>query len=103
VKVLAFLQGEGLLSDERARILLSSNHNSGFSVDDSVRVEPEDGQAMERMARYMLRPPLSLARMKYPRFSDISPVKASSLEGDHPNRRATHRPNRPDVGPSPRL
>jgi len=68
------------LSDERARILLSWNHNSGFSVDDSVRVEPEDGQAMERMARYgqamermaryMLRPPLSLARMKYPDGAD---------------------------------
>ena len=69
-KVLAFLQGEGLLSDERAQILLSWNHNSGFSVDDSVRVEPEDGRAMERMARYMLRPPLSLARMKYPDGAD---------------------------------
>ena len=29
-KVLAFLQGEGLLSDERARILMSWDHNSGF-------------------------------------------------------------------------
>ncbi len=40
---------------------------SGFSVDDSVRIEPEDGQAMERVARYILRPPLSLER---PRYSD---------------------------------
>jgi hypothetical protein len=50
-KVLNFLTCEGLLSDERARILMSWNHNSGFSIDDSVRVEPEDGKAMERMAR----------------------------------------------------
>ena len=64
-KVLGFLQSEGLLSDERVRILMSWNHNSGFSVDDSVRVEPEDQKAMERMARYMLRPPLSLERMRY--------------------------------------
>jgi hypothetical protein len=107
-KVLSFLTRERLLSEERARVLLSWNHNSGFSIDDSVRIEPEDGQAMERMVRYMLRPPLSLAMSSSstrssPRFSATSPVKASSLEEDHPNSRATHPPNRPDVGPSPRL
>ncbi len=64
-KVLDFLLKDGLLSEERARILLSWNHNSGFSIDDSVRVEPEDSQALERLARYMLRPPLSLERMRY--------------------------------------
>lgn len=64
-KALAILQGEGLLSDERARILMSWNHNSGFSVDDSVRCEPEDRKSIERVARYILRPPLSLERMTY--------------------------------------
>ena len=44
---------------------MSWNHNSGFSIDDSVRVEPEDGKSMERMAGYILKPPLSLARMTY--------------------------------------
>jgi ribosomal protein S27E len=70
-KVLAFLQSEGLLGEERAQMLLSWNHNSGFSVDDSVRVEPEDISAMERMARYMLRPPLSLERMCYDGDDDV--------------------------------
>ncbi len=69
-KVLAFLTREGLLSDERVRLLMGWNHNSGFSVDDSVRIEPEDKKSMERMARYILRPPLSLARMKYADGSD---------------------------------
>jgi ribosomal protein S27E len=69
-KVLSFLTRERLLSEERARVLLSWNHNSGFSIDDSVRIEPEDGQAMERMVRYMLRPPLSLARMEYTEGAD---------------------------------
>jgi hypothetical protein len=68
--VLSFLTRERLLSEERARVLLSWNHNSGFSIDDSVRIEPEDGQAMERMVRYMLRPPLSLARMEYTEGAD---------------------------------
>lgn len=63
--VIAILVGEGLLSDERARVLLGWNHNSGFSVDDSVRFEPEDRKSMERVARYILRPPLSLERLTY--------------------------------------
>jgi hypothetical protein len=64
-KVLSFLTGERLLSGERARVLLGWNHNSGFSVDDSVRFEPEDRKSMEQVARYILRPPLSLERMRY--------------------------------------
>jgi len=39
-KVISFLTGERLLSDERAHVVLGWNHNSGFSVDDSVRFEP---------------------------------------------------------------
>ena len=38
-KVLGFLTCERLLSDERAQLLMSWNHNSGFSVDDSGRFE----------------------------------------------------------------
>lgn len=53
------------MSDERARVLLGCNHNSGFSVDDSVRFEPEDRKSMEQVARYILRPPLSLERLTY--------------------------------------
>ena len=64
-KVLGFLTNDGLLSDERAQNLMSWNHNSGFSVDDRVRFEPEDGKSMEQVARYILRPPLSLERLKY--------------------------------------
>lgn len=41
------------------------NHNSGFSVDDSVRFEPEARKSMEQVARYILRPPLSLERLRY--------------------------------------
>jgi hypothetical protein len=64
-KVLSLLTGEGLLSEERALIMMGWNHNSGFSVDDSVRFEPEDRKSMEKVARYLLRPPLSLERMNY--------------------------------------
>ena len=64
-KLLSFLKAEGLLSDERAALLLSWQHHTGFSVDSSVKVEPEDGVGLERLARYILRPPVSLERMRW--------------------------------------
>jgi len=52
------------LSEERTELLLSWRH-SGFSVHTGVRVEPEDSAAVERLARYILRPPISLERMRW--------------------------------------
>ena len=62
-KVMRLLQDEGLLSDERSELLLSWRH-TGFSVHNRVRVEPEDQSAVERLARYIMRPPISLDRMR---------------------------------------
>lgn len=59
-KVLAFLEQEGLISDERIQLLLSWK-NTGFSVHNSVTVDLEDPKGTERLARYLMRPPLSLA------------------------------------------
>ncbi|MCD4748295.1 MAG: transposase [Thermoanaerobaculales bacterium] len=43
----------------------------GFSVDDSVRFEPEDRKSMEKVARYILRPPLSLERLSEMRIVSV--------------------------------
>jgi hypothetical protein len=69
-KVLSFLKQKGLLSDERAELLLSWQNHTGFSVDASVKVEPEDGPGLERVARYILRPPVSLERMRWDRGAE---------------------------------
>ena len=58
------MQEEGLLTEERAELLLSWRH-TGFSVHNRVRVEPEDQPAVERLARYIMRPPISLERMQW--------------------------------------
>ena len=63
-KVMRLLQDEGLLSDERTELLLSWRH-TGFSVHNRVYVEPEDQAAVERLARYIMRPPISLERMAW--------------------------------------
>jgi hypothetical protein len=62
-KVFRFLQAEGLLSEERTRLLLSWRH-SGFSVHTSVTVPPDDRDGLERLARYLLRAPVSLERLR---------------------------------------
>jgi len=63
-KVMRLLQDEGLLSEERTELLLSWRH-TGFSVHNRVYVEPEDQAAVERLARYIMRPPISLERMAW--------------------------------------
>jgi hypothetical protein len=63
-KVMRMLQEEGLLTEERTELLLSWGHK-GFSVHNRVRVEPEDGPAVERLARYIMRPPISLQRIRW--------------------------------------
>jgi len=63
-KVIRLLQGVGLLSEERTEVLLSWRH-TGFSIHNRVVVEPEDQPAVERLARYIMRPPISLERMAW--------------------------------------
>ncbi len=64
-KVIRLLDKEGLLSQERIELLLSWQEHTGFSAHKTVAVEPEDPEAVERLARYLLRPPLSLERMSF--------------------------------------
>jgi hypothetical protein len=52
------------LSEERTELLLSWRH-TGFSIHNRVVVEPEDQPAVERLARYVMRPPISLERMAW--------------------------------------
>ena len=62
--MITFLRDEELLSDERIELLLSWQ-NTGFSVHNSVTVGADDPASTERLARYLLRPPLSLERMSW--------------------------------------
>ena len=63
-KILHFLERKALLSDERIELLNSFRH-SGFSVDTSPTVWPQDSDGLERLGRYMLRCPLSLSRIHW--------------------------------------
>ena len=53
------------------RELLLSWRHSGFSVHNRVRVEPEDQSAVERLSRYIMRPPISLERMRWDGVGEV--------------------------------
>ncbi len=44
---------------------MSWRKHTGFSVDNSVTVYPSDQQGLERLARYMVRSPVSLNKINY--------------------------------------
>jgi hypothetical protein len=62
-KVLAMLRDEGLVTQERIELLLSWRH-SGFSAHNAVTVPPGDREGIERLARYLLRAPVALDRLR---------------------------------------
>jgi len=63
-EILQLLKTQGLISNERIELLLSWRH-TGFSVDNSTFVYPSDEQGLQRLARYMIRSPVSLQRLHY--------------------------------------
>ena len=68
-KVLKLLKHEGLIDDHRIDVMLSWHH-SGFSVHNQVSVHREDRSALERLCRYFLRSPVSLARLRWDAETD---------------------------------
>ena len=68
-KVLTLLSGEGLLSEERIELLDSWKHGhtvprGWVSAHNAVTLAAGDHEGLERLGRYLLRPPLSVQRME---------------------------------------
>ena len=61
-KVFDFLVEEGRIDHEVVAMIKSWRH-TGFSVDNSVRIEADDQNGMQRLIEYIARCPFSLARM----------------------------------------
>ena len=62
--VLDFLCTEGALAADLARRMLGWRH-SGFSVHNGIRSKAADAEARQRLARYMIRCPFALEKMRY--------------------------------------
>jgi hypothetical protein len=63
--VLAALVRHVAISAELAGRISTWEHHGGFSADASVNVSAGNTESLERVAAYIFRPPLSLARLTY--------------------------------------
>lgn len=81
-KVFSLLRKAGVIDEDRIALLLSWKH-SGFSIHNSVTVEPENPLAIERLVRYLMRPPVSLERVVFdPESGELSlQAKAGADDG----------------------
>ncbi len=70
LSVLEMLKKEGLITDEFIRSLLTWKH-SGFSVYAEGKALSTDDDGRERLAKYMIRPPISMDRLTYDRENQI--------------------------------
>lgn len=70
ILVLQMLKEEGLISDEFIQKLLTWKH-SGFSVYGEGKAVANDDDGRERLARYLIRPPISMKRFSYDRENQI--------------------------------
>lgn len=62
--MLGFLCTEGALAADLAQRMLGWHHSS-FSVHNRIRSKASDAEARQRLARYMIRCPFSLEKMRY--------------------------------------
>jgi len=77
-KVLGMLLRKGKITEEVVKLILSWRH-SGFNVHFGPRIQPDDKEAMENLARYVVRASFSQERMTY--IPDESKVVYKSKDG----------------------
>jgi hypothetical protein len=65
--VIKFFVDKKLINEDFAKKLLSWK-NSGFSIDNSVRIYGKDYKAKEALAQYIARCPIALEKIKYEPF-----------------------------------
>ena len=66
-KVIKLFEDKKLINQDFAKNLLSWK-NSGFSIDNSVRIYSSNNKARESLAQYIARCPVSLEKIKYEPF-----------------------------------
>ena len=76
---------ESGLSPEAARDMANRGHNSGFSLDASVRIEANDRAGLERLLRYCARPVFASVRLSWVREGERLRYRLSKPRGDGQN------------------
>jgi hypothetical protein len=63
-RILRYFVRHGLLDESTAEDMLAWEHEGGFSLDASIRIESWDRLALERLVRYCARPPVAESRLQ---------------------------------------
>ena len=82
-EVFRFLRERELLSAERMQLIRSWRH-SGFGVYVGEEIGPGERQALEHVARYLLRAPISLERLWYNPEAGTVTIRPLAGEGEKP-------------------
>jgi len=82
-RVLGMLRRKGLLTPERIRLMRSWAH-SGFNVNAQVRIGADDVTGRENLARYLIRAPFSMNKIRYDSAARTVIYKTKMVAG--PNR-----------------
>ena len=71
-RLLAVLLEQGVIKQELIDLLMSWNHNSGFNTHSKDQINGSDGEAIEKVARYMSRAAISVERVVFLKTFKIS-------------------------------
>ena len=83
-RILRMFVRRGLLEADDAKNMGAWNHDGGFSLDASVRIEGHDRPGLERLLRYCARPPFALERIELVTTSESSTTFPSRPPTDGP-------------------
>jgi hypothetical protein len=83
-RVCRMLQRKGLLTPERVKLMRSWAH-SGFNVNASVRIGPTDAAGRENLARYLIRAPFSMNKIRYDHAAQSVIYKTKMVPGANRN------------------
>ena len=79
-RVLEMLRRKGLLTPERIKLMESWRH-SGFNVNATVRINADDAAGRESLARYLIRAPFSMNKIRYDPAAGSVIYKTKMVEG----------------------
>ena len=82
-RVLKMLMRKSLVTSERLKLQLSWEH-SGFNVNAAVRIGADDAMGRESLARYLIRAPFSMDKIRYDPAAQTVIYTTKMVEG--PNR-----------------
>lgn len=89
-RLLAVLLEREIITQELVDLLMSWNHNSGFNVHSKHRIHGANGEAVEKIARYISRAAISVERVEFNPEDNTVTVYEKQNRGASSGKQATY-------------